>query len=201
MSDSIVCCLATRTSGTAFAAVAGCLPLASAARFIGWLLQGYNGDPMDITKPRLGRFRPRCSLRVLMVCFLAITAVVAVYRDPLRRRVETLLSRSEKTVDHLLIVGPQTAGLPVALDPPSPNEIIEAMAKAGVYEDSFVDLQMILEPVADYVDPPQFSSLTGLWQLHHAQYKCTIYCASGQRTVYIDHNHRCVPDPLPGRRQ
>lgn len=141
-------------------------------------------------------FRPRYSLRLLMVCLLAITAAVAVYRDPLRRRLETLMSRSAKPVGHLLIVGPQTTGVPVALDPPGPDEIKQAMAQAGESKGSFADWRMVIEPIADYVDPPQFSWPTGQWQLHHAHYKCIIYSASGQRTVYIDHNHRCVHDPL-----
>jgi hypothetical protein len=60
-------------------------------------------------------------------------------------------------------------------------------------------------PSHGYIDPPRFYPLIGPAQLHHAHYKCTVYCS--ERTIvgypvphtlddrevieviYIDHNH------------
>ena len=55
------------------------------------------------------------------------------------------------------------------------------------------------------MDPPRFYPLVGPAQLHHAQYKCTVYFTEimkvgwpipytttnedGQEVIYIDHNH------------
>jgi len=62
------------------------------------------------------------------------------------------------------ILGPMTAGGPaVALDPPSEDEIMRAMEEArpvesGVpflYEKNRNNVRIVVEPVADYVDPPR----------------------------------------------
>ncbi|MDA1180144.1 MAG: hypothetical protein O2931_15275, partial [Planctomycetota bacterium] len=63
----------------------------------------------------------------------------------------------------------------------------------------------VTDLIADYVDPPRVYPLIGPAQLHHAQYKCTVYFTEtkrvgwpvphtikdedGQEVVYIDHNH------------
>ena len=141
-------------------------------------------------------FRPRYSLRLLLIGFLLVTAIVAVYRDPLRRRLEQLMTKGRKPVDTLVITGPPTVGVPVALDPPSPDEIMRAMKAAGEPDDLFVDIRMVVEQIADYVDPPMFSTAIGRSQLHHAHYKCMLYSANGDKTFYIDHNHQCVSAPF-----
>lgn len=112
------------------------------------------------------------------------------------------------------IMGPITAGgPPVALDPPTPDEVIRALEKArpiegGVpllHEVQRNNVRMIIEPIADYVDPPRVYPLIGPAQLHHAHYKCTIYFTETTRVgwplpyttvdedasevIYIDHNH------------
>lgn len=112
------------------------------------------------------------------------------------------------------ILGPITSGGPaVALDPPSPDEVMRAMEKVhavqgGVplmYEKQRNNVRMIVEPIADYVDPPRVYPLIGPAQLHHAHYKCTVYYTEVTRigwpvpyttvdedsreVVYIDHNH------------
>lgn len=138
-------------------------------------------------------FRPRYSLRLLLTCFLMVAALVAVYREPLRRRLERLMAKGSKPLDTLIITGPQAIGVPVALDPPSPDEVLRALMAAGEPDDLRTDVRFVLEPIADYVDPPVYSPTIGRSQLHHARYKCMLYSANGDRTFYIDHNHQCVP--------
>ncbi|MCA9191932.1 MAG: hypothetical protein KDB03_09225 [Planctomycetales bacterium] len=112
------------------------------------------------------------------------------------------------------IIGPTTAGGPVvALDPPSDDEVMQALEKARpvrggiplLWEKQRDDVQIVKEKIADYVDPPRFIPLIGMASLHHAHYKCTIYCKERVingwpipytqednevvEVVYIDHNH------------
>jgi hypothetical protein len=116
--------------------------------------------------------------------------------------------------DRVPILGPITAGgPPVALDPPSEDEIMRALESARPVEGGVPlfhqmqrnNVRMVVEPVADYVDPPRVYPLIGPAQLHHAHYKCTIYYSEVTRVgwpipytttdedcrevVYIDHNH------------
>lgn len=142
---------------------------------------------------RLRRFRPQYSLRLALVCMVVIAALVAWRRDPLRRGLLALLARTREPDTHIVIVGPQSPGIAVALDPPSPDEIIRALEAAGVGIEREKNIRMVIEPVSDYVDPPKLSTASGWSRLHHAQYKCTIYSDSGARTVYLDHKHLCVP--------
>ena len=67
------------------------------------------------------------------------------------------------------------------------------------------NVRMVVEPLADYVDPPRVYPLIGPAQLHHAHYKCIIYYTEvtrvgwpipyttvdedSQEVIYIDHNH------------
>jgi hypothetical protein len=112
------------------------------------------------------------------------------------------------------ILGPLTAGGPaVALDPPSDDEVMQAMERARpiqggwplLYEKQHNNVRIVKEKIADYVDPPRFVPLIGPAQLHHAHYKCTIYFTEVTRVgwpiphtitdedsvevIYIDHNH------------
>jgi hypothetical protein len=112
------------------------------------------------------------------------------------------------------IMGPLTSGGPaIALDPPSPDEVMRALEKAqpvqgGVpllWEIQRNNVRMTIDPIADYVDPPRVYPLIGPAQLHHAHYKCTIYYSQTTRNgwplpfthtdedsrevIYIDHNH------------
>lgn len=139
------------------------------------------------------RALPRYSLRWLLVCFMMLTAIIAVYREPLRRQIESWIGTRRAPVNHVVIYGPQTQGVPVALDPPSPAEINEALASLGTAKNLLDGSTMVITPVADFVDPPKFSSSTGTFQLHHAHYLCRITSASGTRTVVVDHLHRCIP--------
>lgn len=112
------------------------------------------------------------------------------------------------------IIGPITEGGPaIALDPPSDDEIMRALEKARPLQGGLPmlhtvhrdNVRIVIEPIADYVDPPRFYPLVGPAQLHHAHYKCTVYFSETTRVgwpfphtlrdeeaaevVYIDHNH------------
>ena len=112
------------------------------------------------------------------------------------------------------ILGPTTSGGPVrALDPPSDHEVMMSLEKARpvnggiplLYEKQRNNVRIVKEKIADYVDPPRFYPLVGPAQLHHAHYKCTIYCDERAtvgypvphslhdreviEVIYIDHNH------------
>ena len=112
------------------------------------------------------------------------------------------------------ILGPITSGGPaVALDPPSEDEIMRALESARPIEGGLPflheiqrnNVRIVVEPVADYIDPPRVYPLVGPAQLHHAHYKCIIYFTEknrvgwpipyttvdedAQEVVYIDHNH------------
>lgn len=116
--------------------------------------------------------------------------------------------------DRVPILGPITGGNdPVALDPPSDDEIMRALEKAqpiegGVpflWERTRNNVRIVKHKIADYVDPPRQYPIVGPAQHHHAQYKCTIYYEDvrrigwpvphtlvdedAQEVVYIDHNH------------
>lgn len=112
------------------------------------------------------------------------------------------------------ILGPLTAGGPaVALDPPSEDEVMRALESARsvegglpfLHEINRNNVRIVIDPIADYVDPPRVYPLIGPAQLHHAHYKCTVYFTEvtrvgwpipyttvdedAQEVVYIDHNH------------
>lgn len=109
------------------------------------------------------------------------------------------------------ILGPITAGgAPVALDPPSDDEIMRAMPtiEGGLpflYEQHRNNVRIVKELMCDYVDPPRVYPLIGPAQLHHAHYKCTVYYSRVEHVgwpiphtntdedavevIYIDHNH------------
>lgn len=149
------------------------------------------GAGSGLNKMRLqSLFRPRYILRAMLACACVLAIVVAAYR-PLRHRLESFFGAKE-TFTHILIVGPQTSGTPAVLTPPpSPAEIIDAINDAGA-EKLPPNPRFIIDPLSGYVDPP-VSSPTGRYRLYHGHYKCTLILPNGTRTVYIDHNQRCVP--------
>lgn len=112
------------------------------------------------------------------------------------------------------ILGPLTAGGPTAaIDPPSDDEIMQALEKAApvaggmplLHEIQRNNVRIVKEKIADYIDPPRVYPLLGPAQLHHAHYKCTIYYSELVRVgwpiphtlvdedevevIYVDHNH------------
>ena len=112
------------------------------------------------------------------------------------------------------ILGPVTQGSePVALDPPSDDEVMIAMENANpvqgnlpfLYERNRNNVRIVKEKIADYMDPPRVYPLIGPAQQHHAHYKCTIYYTDirnvgwpvphrlvdedAREVVYVDHNH------------
>lgn len=127
---------------------------------------------------------------------------------------EELEFHNHERYDRVPIMGPLTSGAPaVALDPPSDDEVMQALEKArpvrgGVpllFEKQRNNVRIVKEKISDYVDAPRFVPLIGFAQLHHAHYKCTIYFS--ERTIngwplpytlndnevveviYVDHNH------------
>lgn len=139
-----------------------------------------------------------------------------------QKRLEDKFWNKER-YERVPILGPVTSGgAPVALDPPTPDEVMRALEKAqpvqgGVpflFTKQRNNVRMIIEPIADYVDPPRVYPLIGPAQLHHAHYKCTIFYTQVTRVgwplphtnvdedsrevIYIDHNHfhmvGCDPD-------
>ena len=116
--------------------------------------------------------------------------------------------------DTVPILGPITEGGPtVALDPPSHDEIMRALEDARplegglpfLHEGQRNNVRIVVEPIADYIDPPRVYPLIGPAQLHHAHYKCIVYFSEttrvgwpiphttfnedAQEVIYIDHNH------------
>ena len=80
--------------------------------------------------------------------------------------------------------GPDHVGRePVALDPPSDDEVMRALEKARpveggwpmLYERNRNNVRIVKYKIADYVDPPRVYPLVGPAQQHHAHYKCIIY--------------------------
>ncbi len=133
---------------------------------------------------------------------------------------------NHKFYDRAAILGPITAGCPTtAMDAPSDDEVMRALEKArGVQggiplldEVQRNNVRITTDLIADYVDPPRVYPLVGPAQLHHAQYKCTIYFTEVHRVgwpipytnsdkeavevIYVDHDHLHMVgnvDPGPG---
>jgi hypothetical protein len=116
--------------------------------------------------------------------------------------------------DRVPILGPITSGdEPIALDPPSDDEVMRALEKAEpleggipfLHERNRNNVRIVKRKLADYIDPPRQYPLIGPAQQHHAHYCCTIYYTDVRRigwpvphtlvdedareVVYIDHNH------------
>jgi hypothetical protein len=116
--------------------------------------------------------------------------------------------------DRVPILGPVTSGgPPIALDPPSDDEVMRALEKVwpvegGVpmlWERNRNKVRVVKCKIADYVDPPRVYPIVGPAQQHHAHYKCTVYFEDVRRVgwpiphtlrdeeaeevIYIDHNH------------
>ncbi|MFN0021223.1 MAG: hypothetical protein ACKVP0_23490 [Pirellulaceae bacterium] len=97
-----------------------------------------------------------------------------------------------------------------SFDPPSDDEVLRALDKAKPTQGGFLhsverkNIRIVKEKVSDSVDPLRVAPLLGPVQLHHAQYKCTVYSTeitrvgspalttvneNQQDVVYIDRNH------------
>ena len=132
----------------------------------------------------------------------------------------------EERYKRVPILGPITPGGPaVALDPPSEDEVMRALEEARpvkggwplLHEVQRKNVRIVVEPIADYIDPPRVMPMVGPVQLHHAHYKCIVYFTEvtwvgwplpyktvdedTQEVVYIDHDHLHMVgnvDPGPG---
>ncbi len=100
------------------------------------------------------------------------------------------------------------------MDPPAEEEVIKVLPKVArgvpfVYEEFRDDFTVVVELIADKIDPCAFIPLIGPAQLHHCHYKCTVYfkqrissdypfpfqiIRDRVEVVYIDkdHFHLCV---------
>ncbi len=125
------------------------------------------------------------------------------------------------------VLGPLTADAPVGqfMNPPSEDEVMRALEEARPVEGGIPlmhevqrnNVRIVIEPIADYVDPPRVYPLIGPAQLHHEQYKCIVYFTETtrvgwpipyttvdedcQEVIYIDHDHLHMAgnvDPGPG---
>jgi hypothetical protein len=142
--------------------------------------------------------------------FLSFPIPVSPY---FQKKKEDEFSHKER-YDRVPILGPVTSGgPPVALDPPSDDEIMRALEKTHKVQGGFPflhevqrnNVRITKELIADYVDPVRFYPAVGPAQLHHAHYKCTVYFEETTRVgwpsphtlidedsrevIYIDHNH------------
>jgi len=134
--------------------------------------------------------------------------------------------QEDKAWDHeryerVPVLGPINANAPtIALDPPTPDEVMRALERArgterGVpllHEVARNNVRIVVDPISDYLDPPRIFPLIGPAQIHHANYKCTVYFSEtthngwplpytttdedASEVIYIDHTHfHRVADP------
>ena len=141
-------------------------------------------------------------------------ATIPIPVSPYFQEMEEDKAWEQERYNRVPILGPITAGGPaVALDPPSEDEIMRALEKARPLEGGLPflhevqrnDVDIIIEPIADYIDPPRVYPMIGPARLHHAHYKCIVYFTErtwvgwplpysftdedAQEVIYIDHNH------------
>jgi len=124
------------------------------------------------------------------------------------------------------ILGPLVPGGPtMGMDPPSEDQVMRALeavrpVKGGwpmLHEVQRKNVRIVVEPIADYIDPVRVYPLVGPAQLHHVHYKCTVYFTEVtrvgwpipyttvnedcQEVIYIDKDHLHMVgnvDPGPG---
>jgi len=119
-----------------------------------------------------------------------------------------------KRYERMPVLGPITPGSPeIALDPPSEDEVMRKLEEARpiqgglplLHEVQRNNVRIVVEPIADYLDPVRDYPLVGPAQLHHAHYKCIVYFTEvtwvgwpipykttdeeAQEVIYIDHDH------------
>jgi hypothetical protein len=119
-----------------------------------------------------------------------------------------------KRYERMPVLGPITPGSPeIALDPPSEDEVMRKLEEARpiqgglplLHEVQRNNVRIVIEPIADYIDPVREYPLVGPAQLHHAHYKCIVYFTEvtwvgwpipykttdeeAQEVIYIDHDH------------
>jgi len=112
------------------------------------------------------------------------------------------------------ILEPLAPGVPaIALDTPSDDEVMRVLERSHpvegglpfLYETQRSNVRIVKEPIADFIDPPRDYPLVGPAQLHHAQFRCTVYFTEvtrmgwpvphtvtnedRQEVIYIDHDH------------
>ncbi|MEM1303705.1 MAG: hypothetical protein AAGG46_02355 [Planctomycetota bacterium] len=144
---------------------------------------------------------------------LGIAAIPIPISPYLQKREEDQFWSKER-YDRVPILGPITSGSePIALDPPSDDEVMRALEKAQpvqggiplLWERQRNNVRIVKCKIADYIDPVRVYPLIGPAQQHHAHYKCTVFYTDtrrvgwpvphttvdedAQEVIYIDHNH------------
>ncbi|WP_425397685.1 hypothetical protein [Aeoliella sp.] len=136
-------------------------------------------------------FRLRFSMRALLFLTVIVSLLVFV--------VLQIIPRERVFTKRVAVLGPITSGQKaVALDPPSDNEVLNALRKVlppGRIFPSKRGMRIVKQKIADYDDPVRVYPMIGPAQQHHAHYKCTLYPRSAYGTderpyvIYLDHNH------------
>lgn len=160
-----------------------------------------------------------CTQQGPFIGFLAYPIPVSPY---FQKRAEDQFHEHER-YERVPILGQTTSGgPPVALDPPSDDEVIRALERSHpvqggiplLHETQRNNVRIVKDLIADYVDPPRVYPLIGPAQLHHAHYKCTVYFTEVERigwpvphtnvdedsreVIYIDHNHLHIVGDVDG---
>lgn len=135
---------------------------------------------------RWPRFRTRTLLAVMTVLSIGLGAALYLWPSP----------RASTAV--VPVLGPITdGGKTTALPPPSDAEVMRALQRAlprGANVPT-MNVRIVREKVADYVDPVRVYPMIGPGQQHHAHYRCSIYFSrgayrpDGRHIITVDHNH------------
>jgi hypothetical protein len=98
----------------------------------------------------------------------------------------------------------ELAALLGSTDVPPTSDAPGDAKEPKLVQSPFASLRIMVQTIVDKIDSPRFFPGVGLAQLHHAQYKATIFASTvfaddEQRIVYIDHDHlhRYVPGSGP----
>ncbi len=116
--------------------------------------------------------------------------------------------KREPFENRIPIMGPMTSGGQAqSIDPPTIDQLLEVIRISS--PDSLPRVareQVVIEKIADYVDPPKRYPLIGLAQLHHSHYKCIMMLREDetdmkkgeqeQLILFVDHTHLHVSEEL-----
>jgi hypothetical protein len=167
------------------------------------------------------------SLRTLLMLMLVTSLAMSCWAVKMQRVKMRKEWIENKKYTWVPILGPLARGGSVE-EPgtPSEDEVMCAVELAMPTYDNwpfhFVDrinVLIVVEPMADYVDVPRVYPMVGRAQLHHMDYKCVVHFTDATRVaaplsfttsvrdceqeVYVDHNHLHMvgdDDPQIGNR-
>ena len=121
---------------------------------------------------------------------------------------------NQKRYNRAPVLGPiQPGAADIGFDAPSEDEVMRQLEKARpvqggipmMYEKQRNRVRVVSEFIQDSIDPPRVMPLVGPVQVHHVQFKCTVYFSDVvhvgypipyttvdedcQEVIYIDHDH------------